>query len=159
MKKSTKEFVRALPGPSSYCTCTTLCSPLEIEHVVPNALLKKCFNFKKATNDPHNLYTCCSKMNRQKSSKVFGKDFVLDNEQSFHTGALARACLHMLDMYNFSIDKHTVMVWKELHKNHYPHDFEFERDDLIFKHYSQGNVFLEDFLMEVDDDNIFKKIT
>ena len=144
MKKNVKLFIQSLPGPQSYCKCEKLCSPLEIEHVVPNALLRKHDNFGMSTSDPNNLYTCCKKMNRQKNTKLFGKDFVLDNEMSYHTGPLARACLHMLDAYELNIPRETVALWEILDQNHIPQDFEYERDDLIIEKTGRGNMYLED---------------
>ena len=150
MKHKFKGIVRNLPGPQSYCKCDKLCSKLEVEHVIPKEILKKHPQFNQSFIDLNNLYTCCKRMNRQKGTDLFGKHFMLDNEKSFHTGALARACLHMNEVYSLKIDKKIVAIWKELHQNHAPHDFEFERDEIIYEITQRGNIYLEDYFQDKD---------
>lgn len=146
MTKRLKNFIISLPGPQSYCKCKTLCSPLEVEHVIPSSLLKRQLTksvFKRAKKDYHNLYTCCSAMNLQKGSMLFGKDFVFDNLKSYHTGPLARACLHMTDTYRLNVDPITYTTWKVLDENHYPHDFEYERNELIIERGGDPQLYLD----------------
>ena len=140
-----KKLIRDLPGPKSYCKCKVLCSPLEVEHVMPNALLKKGQHFGASTADPHNLYMCCRKINEEKGAQLFAKDFILDSMNSFHNGALSRSCLYMHAKYELNVDKKIVSLWRHLHVAHAPYPFEFERDDLIHSHNQTRNPFLEDY--------------
>ena len=142
--KGYKNFVRALPGPQSYCKCESLCSPLEVEHVIPKSILKKHSDFRKSQKNAHNLYMCCRKMNRQKGSDLFGRDFILDNEQSYHTGALARACLHMYDTYALQLPPKTVALWRMLDDNHEPYGFEYQRNELIVERWGVPNLYLRE---------------
>ncbi len=89
MRNKLRNFISLLPGPQSYCKCTSLCSPLTIEHVVPKSLIKKSGLPKGIANDLHNIYPCCQKLNGQKGSLLFGKDFLFGYEESDHTGPLS----------------------------------------------------------------------
>jgi len=156
MPKGIKRFIRKLPGPLSYCKCDNLCSPLEVEHVVPKMILKTGFDFNTSKKDPHNLYMCCSKINRDKGHQLFGKDFVLDN--SYHKGALSRSCLYMYETYNLPIDKKIVAIWRHFHRNYPPLSFEIQRDLVIQEFYGKNNYFLDDYNInlndyDVDEDN------
>ena len=96
-------------------------------------------------NNPHNLFTCCSKINRQKGAELFGKDFILDNQKTDHQGALARASLYMYDTFDLSIDGKTVALWKILDKIYEPLEFEYERNEMIFDYNGTFNHYLHDF--------------
>jgi endonuclease I len=148
-KKGLKPFIKNLPGPHSYCKCDKLCSRLEVEHVIPKMILKTGFDFNVSKKDPHNLYKCCSRINRDKGHKLFGKDFVLDN--SYHKGALSRSCLYMYETYKLPIDKKVVSIWRHLHKEYPPHPFEIQRDILIQKFCNTRNYFLDDYSVNFDE--------
>ena len=70
-----KNLVRVMPGPKSYCKCERMCSQVTVDHVIPKSFIKRTMSISCA-NDLHNLYPCCSKLNGEKGSKLFGKDFV-----------------------------------------------------------------------------------
>ena len=153
---SYKRLVHALPGPVSYCKCTSLCSKPTVEHVVPKSFMKQ-QNKKGNSNDLHNLYSCCQKLNSQKGSKLFAKEFILS--ESHHTGALARSCLYMKDTYSLKIPKQTVLTWYELHKVHEPYEFEFERDSIIEEQTGKSNRFLHQWENDTNIESLFKGFT
>lgn len=150
-----KKFIKLLPGPQSYCKCESLCSPLTVEHVVPKAFIKKSGRSMETANNLHNLYPCCSKLNGDKGSMLFGKDFVLDNETSYHTGPLARSCLFMYDYYDLPVDKKVVALWRVLDEVHPPEEFEFMRNDIIYQRSKIDNHHISKYLseeVEVDEE-------
>jgi hypothetical protein len=140
--KFIKKFIRNLPGPPSYCKCSVLCSPLEVEHVIPNGFLKRQpRTLPGARWNPHNLYTCCSYINRNKADKLYGDGFSLP-EYSYHHGALARACLHMTEYYDLKVRKDLLHFWIEKHHQHPPEPFEFHRNELIFEKTGSLNTYV-----------------
>lgn len=146
--KNLRNFILVLPGPQSYCKCEKLCSPLTIEHVVPKSFIKNSNLSVKVANDLHNIYPCCSKMNSDKGSMLFGKDFLFGDNISDHTGALSRACLYMHDKYNLQIDRTTLSIWKGLDEMYYPQEFEIIRNDMIYRKTGNNNNFLINHLIE-----------
>ena len=144
MKNGLKKFVKNLPGPESYCHCLIRCSPIQIEHVFPQKILPK---QKRILNDPHNLYTCCAAINKEKGPKLFGRDFILDNTKCDHQGALARSCLYMYDTYELDniVDGKTVALWKVLDEIYEPLDFEYERNEMIFDYNGTWNHYIHTF--------------
>ena len=151
LNRGIKSFIKKLPGPKSYCKCDRLCSALEIEHVVPKMILKTGFDFNSAKNDPHNLYACCSIINRDKGHKLFAKDFLLGD--SYHKGALSRSCLYMYETYSLPIDKKVVAIWRHFHKDYPPHSFEIQRNALIQDFCGKHNYFLDDYIVNFDEDD------
>jgi len=143
-----KNFIRFLPGPQSYCKCTSLCSQVTVEHVIPKSLIKSSGLAKGCANDLHNLYPCCSKLNGDKGSLIFGKDFVFNNDYSNHTGALARASLYMYDKYELPIDKKTVALWRVLDKVYVPKEFEIIRNNMIYDITKNDNNYLINHFIE-----------
>ncbi|MFW9952216.1 MAG: hypothetical protein ACFFKA_19015, partial [Candidatus Thorarchaeota archaeon] len=122
-----------LPGPQSYCKCESLCSPLTVEHVIPKSLIKSLGVARGHANDLHNIYPCCQKLNSDKGSMLFAKDFLFGCDASNHVGALSRACLYMHDKYDLPIDKKTVAIWRELDKMYVPQEFEIIRNEIIYE--------------------------
>lgn len=148
-----RSFIELLPGPQSYCKCQSLCSQLTIEHVIPKSLIKRSGLSKSCANDLYNIYPCCSRLNGDKGSLIFGKDFLFNSDNSNHTGALSRTCLYMYEKYNLSIDTKTVSLWRELDKVHVPQEFEITRNDIIYRKTGVYNPFLMDHLSnELSDD-------
>jgi len=145
-----RTFIRSLPGPKSYCKCETLCSQLTIEHVVPKSFIKRAGHTNKAANDLHNIYPCCQKLNGIKSNKLYGKNFILDEKNSYHVGALARACLYMYDEYNLPFDGKTVAMWRILDYNYPPKLFELTRNDKIVELKGTKNHYLSSWLDVID---------
>jgi len=148
-----KKFIKLLPGPQSYCKCESLCSQLTVEHVVPKSLVKRAGKPKSVANDLHNLYPCCSKLNGDKGSLLFGQDFLLDNETSDHTGVLSRSCLYMYDEYQLPVNKKTVALWRVLDSVHPPQEFEFLRNDIIFDRTGNDNNYITNHLLGRTDRN------
>ena len=131
MNKSIRSFVLKLPGPKSYCNCKVYCSKLEVDHVIPQKLLKTQLNgkiLKKSLKDKHNLYSCCQKMNRRKGMKIFGDDFILTNK---FNGRLARSSLYMKWKYNLVIDYHIIQNWENYSQMFPPDKYEYKRSKLI----------------------------
>ncbi len=147
MPSDIKRLIRALPGPKSYCKCTVMCSPLEIEHVIPKSYLKQSFSKSKsdvipnAVWNPHNLFTCCSYLNRLKADNLYGDKFFLPTN-SYHYGALARASLYMTEYYNLKMSNEIVQYWIDNHNKHPPQPFEFRRNEMIFKNVMKSNSYL-----------------
>lgn len=140
MKKSIKNFIFSLPGPQSYCKCDKLCSMHTVDHVIPKAYIKKTYKkVDRYANDLHNLYPCCKKLNFEKGSNIFGKDFLFGIDQSYHTGPLSRACLYMYDVYELPVEGKIVALWRELDKVHKPQEFEIIRNDMIYERIGVDN--------------------
>ncbi|AYV76837.1 MAG: endonuclease I [Barrevirus sp.] len=157
-----KSFIKRLPGPQSYCKCTNLCSPLEVDHVIPKAFIRKSGFPNKVSNDLHNLYPCCSKINLDKTDKIFGQDFLFSTDQTIHTGAVARACLYMYDTYQLPIKSTTVSLWRQLDKIHEPKEFEISRNNLIFDVTKRKNHYLQreaeqEYIIEIIKDDGYDK--
>lgn len=144
LRSSLKNFIRLLPGPFSYCSCTRPCSPLEIEHVVPRKILKTSNRYAAAARDPHNLFMCCRQINQSKNHQIYGHGFFIDDQFSRHHGALARACLYMTDVYELRFPPHIIQYWFLQHKDHPPHAFEWYRQEYIFERTLKRNHYLDD---------------
>ena len=156
--KLVKSLVQELPGPKSYCNCERLCSPITIDHVVPKKILKQGMNFRESSVDPHNLYACCQKLNQEKASLVFGNHFMLNNDVSEHTGALARSSLYVYDRYRVPFDGKIRALWRQLHSIHEPKQFEYDRDDIIFEYTGTRNHYLNDYqFLDYDESEYEKK--
>lgn len=133
-----KNFVKSLPGPKSYCKCAKLCSPAEIDHVLPQSLIKETISDKKllkrALNDAHNRYTCCRMLNQKKSNKILGVNWFAKS----HNSHLARSALYMKDKYNLKLPDELSSIWINMSMDLEPWDFEQERNSMILE--KQGNV-------------------
>jgi len=130
MKNNTKHLIKNLPGPKSYCNCNKLCSPLELEHVMPEKVLIQKLQgnlLNKAFNDPHNIYNCCRKINRKKSYLIP----IIQFKVHYFNGILSRSCLYMNDTYNLGFDMETINRWKVSSLLYEPSDSEIERSYLI----------------------------
>ena len=141
MKKNIRNFVLNLPGLNSYCNCEFPCSPIEIEHALPKSLLKKQLNtktFKIANTDAHNLFRCCSQLNREKSNNLLGENYFPDE----YSGMLARACLHMTFTYNMKFDEKLIRRWKNYSIMYRPEQFEYERARIIYLETRKLNYFI-----------------
>ena len=165
--KSVKNFVKILPGPLSYCNCKKACSRIEVDHVIPiyeirkqildnkniprdenldmniinSNILKK---YTNAIKNPHNMYRCCSKINRLKDSSLFGKDFYKNKDKSLYS-YLARSCLYMGWKYNLDFDEELIDFWKTCTLFKSPWNFERERSAMIFKNYKLENPYIDKF--------------
>lgn len=125
-----RSFVLQLPGPASYCECTQLCSRLTVEHVLPKSLLKRklpATKFHQANQDPHNLFSCCQKLNQAKSNLLLGVNYDIGE----HNGRLARACLHMNDFYKLALDEKILLRWRNFSLLYPPDIQEHLRNALI----------------------------
>ena len=139
MRTQIRKFVLSLPGPKSYCDCENLCSKVELEHVLPKFIIKKQgVTSKTALNDPHNLYSCCSYINRNKGCKVVGVDY----DCAEFNGILSRSCLYMNQQYNLKVDKNWIRTWKNFALYYPPHEFEYERNEIIYQQTGIVNPFL-----------------
>lgn len=144
MKKSLRNFILNLSGPpSSYCTCNKLCSPIEIDHVVPQKFLKQKITDKKklsdALNDPHNLYRCCSYKNRKKGHNLLTQNYPGDE----FSGLLARSYLYMIWRYSISTDKNLFSTAESMNTLHSPFTFERKRMEEIRFYNGQTNPFIK----------------
>lgn len=138
-----RRFILQLPGVSSYCNCSKLCSALELEHAYPKSLLKRKLNrsdFLKANKDPHNLHKCCSKMNRLKANHLLGKAY-------FHefSGIIARSCLYMNETYSLKTESKLVKKWNNLSLIYPPLQDELERSKIIEEEIGIVNYYIEKY--------------
>ena len=150
MKQSVKKIVRELPGLTSYCACLKTCTNVEVDHVIPKHLLKKSLVknvlfenpqkslYNKSINDMHNLYRCCTKMNRPKSNKILGQNW----DAKEHNSYLARAALYMDMQYELNVSEDLLLIWKNMALQTEVLDFEKERNDIIMSHQNQSNPFI-----------------
>ena len=147
MKNSIRKFIQNLPGPKSYCGCNKLCSPLEIEHVVPISLLKqkKNKNYKKSINDPHNLFYVCSEINSKKSSALLLEDYMPPDR--LHLSYLSRAALYMDWKYELSVSPELLLKWKYWALQSEIISFELEKNQTIVESELKygDNPFLSEF--------------
>jgi len=127
-----KQLIKSLPGPKSYCNCNQLCSPMELEHVMPKKVLRERLEgklLKKAFNDPHNIYNCCRKINRKKDCLIP----IIEFNKPYFNGLLSRSCLYMNHCYNLGFDRETINRWKISSLLHEPTDSEIKRSRIISK--------------------------
>lgn len=139
-----RKFILELPGIASYCNCEKLCSKLEIEHVYPKILLKKKLDrklFLIANSDPHNLFSCCSYLNKQKGYSLLGKNY----DAGIFNGMLARSCLYMNFSYNLKTEKEIVTIWNNYSLLYPPFSFEYERSEIIGKYTGKVNPFIVNY--------------
>lgn len=139
---SRRRFILELPGPASYCSCDSICSGLEIEHVLPKSFIKRRTSpkkFSQANRDPHNLFSCCQILNREKSHFILGVDY--DAEE--HNGRLARACLHMNAHYNLGSEDWWVKVWNNYSLLYPPEPTEYARNRIIYEKTGVRNKYIE----------------
>lgn len=147
MRKSLRKFILELPGANSYCECQFPCSKIEIEHVYPKSLLKAKLDkklFAKANQNPHNLYKCCSYLNRKKSSLLLGEPYVRDE----FNGMLARACLYMDYTYNLNNTDRTISTWTNYSLLYPPFPFEYERSKKIYEYTGSSNIFIDLYMRD-----------
>jgi endonuclease I len=117
---------------------------------MPKSFMNKVGQLKKA-DDLHNIYPCCAKLNKKKGSMIFGKDFLFEIDTSYHSGALARACLYMYDKYDLPIDIKTVSIWRKLDEICVPQRFEITRNEIIYKTTGIDNHYLINHFVEDND--------
>ncbi len=144
MKKSIKNIVSNLSGPTSYCKCIKLCSPATIDHILPQRLLKSRLNnkeLKEAINDPHNLFRCCQKINLNKSDKILGEKIV----NYVYDGFMSRAYLYMNMKYNLQLDNTLINNWKHISLSNEPNPFEYERDLTLLEITKTSNPYINEF--------------
>lgn len=150
MRKFTRKFILSLPGPpSSYCTCNKLCSPIEIDHVVPQKYLKENITDRKklndALNDPYNIYRCCANKNRKKGHTILTNDIAGDE----FSGLMSRSYLYMKWRYKMKISKNLLSTIKCMDRLHSPFTYEKKRSDKIKEYNDQINPFV--YLGETKD--------
>jgi len=137
MRKTIREFVLTLKGPTStYCNCSSPCSNLEVDHVLPVWYVKQELedNANPALRDPHNLYRCCSNMNKKKGPFMLESKFI-GNEIS---GLLARSYLYMNWRYDIHFDDTILSYLKSMSIINSPFEFEKKRaEEILIK---TGNV-------------------
>jgi endonuclease I len=137
-----RKFVLNLPGPFSYCDCLDQCSNLQLEHALPKSLLKKSLSGKKfllAEADPHNLFSCCQKINRKKSNLILLEDFSVNQ----HNGRLTRACLYMNSKYDLELNSEWIHRWRNHSLLYPPESSEYLRNDIISERTGVRNKFIE----------------
>lgn len=142
--QSVKRIVRELPGFKSYCSCTTMCSNMEVDHLIPKSFLSKVLvngHFRNANQDMHNLFRCCTTINRPKSNLMLGVDW----DAGDHNGYLARSALYMDMQYELSISDETLIKWKEMAIRIEPLEFEFVRNEIIIGHQNNDNPFISEY--------------
>ena len=144
-RKVLREFILSLPGTNSYCECENPCSNIEVEHVIPKKELKDRIDKKlylKAVNDPHNLFRCCSYLNRQKGCQVLGSTLESDIDFQYY-GMLSRSCLYMDHMYNLKFNPLLIHKWVNFSTLFPPFNFERERNKLIYEKTGKINIFID----------------
>ena len=137
-----RSFVLQLPGPVSYCECNQICSRLTVEHVLPKSLLKRNLSkskFHQANQDPHNLFSCCQKLNQAKSNLVLGINYDIGE----HNGRLARACLHMNDFHKLALDEEMLFRWRNFSLLYPPDSQEYLRNALIKDKFGINNKYID----------------
>ena len=150
MKKSMKGIVLALDGPPcSYCTCGKLCSPINIDHVLPQSYLRNNIESSKllnvAINDPHNLYRVCERKNKEKGSSLLS-DRIAGDEFS---GLKARSYLYMNWKYSLGFDEYFLSEIRSASLMHAPFLFEIRRSKTISYYNGQSNPFIEYFPLSI----------
>ncbi len=144
MFKKSKQIVRELPGFTSYCSCTKLCSNLEVDHMIPKHFLKKKLvngTFNQANSDMHNLFRCCNRINNPKGHKLLGVDW----DAGDHSTYLARTALYMDMQYDLGVPEDLLLVWKEMALRTDPLEFEHERNEIIKHKQGRDNPFISEF--------------
>ena len=143
MTKRLRQFILQLPGVNSYCDCETLCSQIEVEHVMPRKILMQRLDlkeFKIANRDPHNLYKCCHMLNSEKGS------LVLDKYLGYEFGGmLARSCLYMDSRYLLNFEPELIKTWNNLSSFYPPFHFEYSRSKIIAEYTGNVNPFIDDY--------------
>lgn len=137
-----RNFILSLPSLNSYCNCLKLCTKVEIEHVYPKSLLRAKLTserFSVANRDPHNLFPCCSYLNRKKADSLLGKNY----DAGDVNGILARACLYMDDSYELQTERALVQKWKEFSELYPPYEFEYTRNAIIKRYNGSWNKFID----------------
>ena len=142
--QSVKRIVRELPGFTSYCSCTSMCSNTEVDHLIPKSFLSKTLMngyFRNANKDMHNLYRCCTNINRPKGKKMLGIDWDAED----HNAYLARSALYMDMKYELGVSEELLLVWKEMAIKVEPLEFEFVRNEIIIGHQNNDNPFISEY--------------
>jgi len=146
MKKFLRNLVLNVDGPTcTYCNCIKPCSNLEMDHVLPAWYLKQELKGGKilfaGLNDPHNIYRCCSDLNRKKGPFMLDVKFT-GNEI---TGLMARSYLYMNWKYNILFDEDTLKFLNTMTIINPPFKFEYERSRQIREVTGKKNIFVEDY--------------
>lgn len=142
MRQRYRKFILDLPGTNSYCNCEEPCSPIEIEHAYPRALLKRKLDrrtFLIANKDPYNLHKCCRNINSKKGNYLLGKTYFGDE----FSGMIARSCLYMDETYSLQNDTKLVKMWNNFSLMYPPFETEFDKAEIIKKHTGKSNFFID----------------
>ena len=150
MQKSMKGIVLSLDGPPcSYCTCSRLCSPIDVDHALPQSYLRNNIENKRqlnvAINDPHNLYRVCRRKNREKGSSLLSDRLAGDE----FSGLKARSYLYMNWRYTLGMDSYLLENLKTFSLMHPPFLFEIRRSKTISYYNGQANPFITHFPLTV----------
>ena len=150
MKKSMKGIVLSMDGPPcSYCTCGRLCSPMNVDHVLPQSYLRNHIEDTRtlnvAINDLHNLYRVCERKNKEKGSTLLS-DRIAGDEFS---GLKARSYLYMNWKYQLQMDPYLLSAIKSASLMHAPFPFEIRRSKTISYYNGQSNPFIDYFPLSV----------
>jgi endonuclease I len=125
---------------------------LTAEHVFPQSFTK---HYLKANKDMHNIYLTNYYTNNLRSNKKFShfKTETISNKIyipcNYSRGIIARALVYMKYTYpllNLSsvIDHNIIILWNELYP---PNDYEFKKNNIIYKYQGNKNIFIEDSKM------------
>jgi len=125
---------------------------LTAEHVFPQSFTK---HYLKANKDMHNIYLTNYYTNNLRSNKRFShfKTETISNKIyipcNYSRGIIARALVYMKYTYpllNLSsvIDHDIIILWNELYP---PNDYEFKKNNVIYKYQGNKNIFIEDSKM------------
>lgn len=152
MKKSMKGIVLSMDGPPcSYCTCGRLCSPMNVDHVLPQSYLRNHIEDTRtlnvAINDLHNLYRVCERKNKEKGSTLLS-DRIAGDEFS---GLKARSYLYMNWKYQLQMDPYLLSDLKSFSLMHAPFLFEIRRSKTISYYNGQSNPFIDYFPLTISE--------
>ena len=123
---------------------------LTAEHIFPQSYTRY---YRKANKDMHNIYLTNYYTNNLRSNKKFSH--VINENISkriyipcnYSRGIIARALVYMKYTYpllNLSkiIDYNIIILWNELYP---PTEYEFKKNNIIFKYQGNKNIFIEDY--------------
>ena len=123
---------------------------LTAEHIFPQSYTRY---YRKANKDMHNIYLTNYYTNNLRSNKKFSH-FINENISkriyipcNYSRGIIARALVYMKYTYpllNLSkiIDYNIIILWNELYP---PTEYEFKKNNIIFKYQGNKNIFIEDY--------------
>jgi len=140
-----RNLILNLRGPqSTYCNCNKLCSSLEIDHVLPAWYIRQNVDkksLKSSLLDPHNLYRCCSSINRKKGASLLD----VNSTGQEISGLMSRSYLYMNWKYDIYFDEEILFYLKTMSIINKPFPFEIERSQKIYEKTGKKNPFIQHY--------------